>query len=349
MVWGEEDVQPQIDEGNRLLEAGDLNGAYEAFQVACNRNPDVADAHFGLARVWFQRDEAHRARQCVGRALQLEPDHSAARQLMAQCDAALGTPAQAGAASGGFGDDDLFGSDDLGLGGSTGALDAADSSPARPARRRRTPLETMAWVGVFLFLGVLVLYGIWFAVDNLLGPGGFFAGRDEKPAIVAVGGATDSVTAPRPTPSAESITGMTGEVPAWSDDDFSKVWGEDSEDGFDNGRMSRSSGGLTDEFGADPFGTLLRELNVDEEASLPASLFSLFGLVLGLTFNIWVTVLAFQKNAIHGVLCLLCTCVCCFIYPLYYVFKEYQGDLKSILVLMWLGAIICNMISRFVF
>lgn len=162
-MWGDEDIQPLLDEAQEKLAEGDYNGAYELFQTACNRNPDAAEAHYGLGLVWTKREDYHRARQCLGRAVTLDPGMRKAHDLMAQCDQFL-HPTQKPAAPSAMPEDDMFGLDDT---------TSSSSSSYRPAQKKGGggggPLVALAWTGIIIFGVILVALGGWFAFDNFVG------------------------------------------------------------------------------------------------------------------------------------------------------------------------------------
>lgn len=75
-----------LQQGNELGKQGDLDRAFEHFQLALAEDPDCAEAHFGQAAIWYKRNELFRAEQSLVRVLQLDPRNERAQKLLARCE-----------------------------------------------------------------------------------------------------------------------------------------------------------------------------------------------------------------------------------------------------------------------
>ena len=69
-----------LDKGVECLDNAKYNGAIEAFNEAIRLAPSSANGHFGLGMVYEKRGDWGKAIDAYGRALDLNPDDSAARE-----------------------------------------------------------------------------------------------------------------------------------------------------------------------------------------------------------------------------------------------------------------------------
>jgi Flp pilus assembly protein TadD len=67
------DAQAQLNYGKALHEAGQTQAAIEKYELALKRNPDLAEAEFYLAIVWFDLRDFDKSIEHNQRALRLEP------------------------------------------------------------------------------------------------------------------------------------------------------------------------------------------------------------------------------------------------------------------------------------
>ena len=73
--------------GRILLKREDFPGAASSFSEAITLVPNSFSSNFGLALALAQNGKIDKARKAVNRALEIDPSHSGARQLLAQIDA----------------------------------------------------------------------------------------------------------------------------------------------------------------------------------------------------------------------------------------------------------------------
>lgn len=79
-------ISLHVQQGNELGRQGDLDRAFEQFQQALTEDSDCAEAYFGMAAIWYKRNELFRAEQCLVRVLQLDPGHERAQHLLSTCE-----------------------------------------------------------------------------------------------------------------------------------------------------------------------------------------------------------------------------------------------------------------------
>jgi len=85
----------QYELGLALFETGSWNDAAPQFELAVERSPKWADAHFSLAAVDARIDRVPEAMQELDKTLELNPNHYRANLLRGRLLSLLGKPADA--------------------------------------------------------------------------------------------------------------------------------------------------------------------------------------------------------------------------------------------------------------
>lgn len=75
--------QKYVDAGNRFLQARKLDDASINFRKAIQKDPNLAEAYFGLGKVFLQQGRAREAYAALNRTVELAPENMAAKQSLA--------------------------------------------------------------------------------------------------------------------------------------------------------------------------------------------------------------------------------------------------------------------------
>jgi tetratricopeptide (TPR) repeat protein len=70
-----------VERGNRRLDMGDLDGAFESYNAALELEPEWVDALMGRVDVHYRRHDLAPAGDEVAQALELDPDNLRARRM----------------------------------------------------------------------------------------------------------------------------------------------------------------------------------------------------------------------------------------------------------------------------
>ena len=85
-----ESLQAQWLEGVRLVKACDYEQAYYCFKAIIDQDPNCAPALAGMANVYYETYQRHKAWECAKKAVELLPRHSFTLGLALQCALSLG-------------------------------------------------------------------------------------------------------------------------------------------------------------------------------------------------------------------------------------------------------------------
>ncbi|OGW91985.1 MAG: hypothetical protein A3E74_08485 [Omnitrophica bacterium RIFCSPHIGHO2_12_FULL_44_12] len=76
--------------GTLFLHLNRPDDSVKEFQIAIQRNWNNDEAHFGLARAYVLQNRFPEAKQSLGYALQLNPNHKEAKKLLKDVEKSLG-------------------------------------------------------------------------------------------------------------------------------------------------------------------------------------------------------------------------------------------------------------------
>ena len=101
------------NEGAQANQEGNVDAAVERFQVALDLDPALAEAHAGLAAIYYNQSRYDEALTAVERALALKPDHASSLRIRFLIHDQTGNQAAADAAIGAWGAVDAGGAVEL--------------------------------------------------------------------------------------------------------------------------------------------------------------------------------------------------------------------------------------------